>query len=67
MSGLAEESGRAYKKIDTVAGSLEESGISKRVIKLSPIGNVKGLVHINFLSRGIFLIILIALSIILIL
>ena len=42
MSGLAEEAGLAYKKIDSVADSLEQSGISKRVIKLSPIGNIKG-------------------------
>ena len=42
MSGLAEEAGLAYKKIDSVADSLEQVGISKRVIKLSPIGNIKG-------------------------
>ena len=42
MSGLAEESGRAYKDIDNVADSLEQTGISKRVIRLRPIGNIKG-------------------------
>ncbi len=42
MSGLAEESGRAYKDIDNIGDSLEETGISKRVIRLRPIGNIKG-------------------------
>jgi len=42
MSGLAEEAGRAYKSIEKVAKSLEQVGISKRVIRLKPIGNIKG-------------------------
>ena len=42
MSGLAEEAGFAYKEIDTVVGSLKKSGISEPIIKLRPIGNVKG-------------------------
>mgnify|MGYP001591645365 CR=1 FL=1 len=42
MPGLAEEAGRAYKNIDAVADSLEQVGISKRIIRLSPIGNIKG-------------------------
>ena len=42
MSGLAEEAGIAYKNIDLVAQSIEEVGISRRIIKLKPIGNVKG-------------------------
>jgi tRNA-splicing ligase RtcB (3'-phosphate/5'-hydroxy nucleic acid ligase) len=40
--GLAEEAGGAYKDIDEVVLSAELSGISKRVAKLVPVGNVKG-------------------------
>jgi len=42
MSGLAEEAGFAYKQIDDVIDSINKAGISKPIIKLSPIGNVKG-------------------------
>jgi tRNA-splicing ligase RtcB len=41
-SGLAEEAGSAYKSIDEVVAATEEAGISKRVARLVPIGNVKG-------------------------
>jgi tRNA-splicing ligase RtcB len=41
-SGLAEEAGPAYKDIDDVVSATEEAGISKRVARLVPIGNVKG-------------------------
>lgn len=41
-SGLAEEAGGAYKDIDEVVGATHEAGISMRVAKLTPIGNVKG-------------------------
>lgn len=41
-SGLAEEAGKAYKDIDEVVGAAHEAGISRRVVKLTPIGNVKG-------------------------
>lgn len=40
--GLAEEAGAAYKDIDEVVLACELAGISKRVAKLIPIGNVKG-------------------------
>lgn len=40
--GLAEEAGIAYKDIDTVAGATERAGLSRRVARLRPIGNVKG-------------------------
>lgn len=40
--GLAEEAGLAYKDIDVVARTTEESGLSRRVVKLVPIGNIKG-------------------------
>jgi tRNA-splicing ligase RtcB len=41
-SGLAEEAGPAYKNIDDVVEATELSGISKRVVRFVPIGNVKG-------------------------
>jgi len=41
-SGLAEEAGPAYKDIDEVVDATERAGISKRVARLIPIGNVKG-------------------------
>lgn len=42
FSGLAEEAGPAYKNIDDVVAATEEAGISKRVVRFVPIGNVKG-------------------------
>jgi tRNA-splicing ligase RtcB len=41
-SGLAEEAGGAYKNIDDVIEAAELAGISKRVVRLTPIGNIKG-------------------------
>lgn len=41
-SGLAEEAGGAYKNIDDVIEATELAGISKRVARFIPIGNVKG-------------------------
>jgi tRNA-splicing ligase RtcB len=41
-SGLAEEAGPAYKDIDQVIEAAELAGISRRVAKLLPVGNVKG-------------------------
>ena len=41
-SGLAEEAGGAYKDIDDVIEAAELAGISKRVVRLTPIGNIKG-------------------------
>jgi tRNA-splicing ligase RtcB len=41
-SGLAEEAGPAYKSIDEVVEATELAGISKRVVRFAPIGNVKG-------------------------
>ena len=42
FGGLAEEAGIAYKNIDKVATASEEAGLSRRVAKLVPIGNIKG-------------------------
>ena len=41
-AGLAEEAGGAYKDIDDVIATTEQAGISKRVVRFIPIGNVKG-------------------------
>jgi len=41
-SGLAEEAGAAYKNIDDITLTTELAGISKRVVKFVPIGNIKG-------------------------
>ena len=41
-SGLAEEAGPAYKNIDEVVEATEQAGISKRVVRFLPVGNVKG-------------------------
>ena len=41
-AGLAEEAGGAYKNIDDVIEATERAGISKRVVRFSPLGNVKG-------------------------
>ncbi len=40
--GLAEEAGGAYKDIDDVIEATHQAGISLKVAKLIPIGNVKG-------------------------
>ena len=40
--GLAEEAGFAYKDIDIVTAATEAAGLSRRVVKLVPIGNIKG-------------------------
>jgi tRNA-splicing ligase RtcB (3'-phosphate/5'-hydroxy nucleic acid ligase) len=42
MSGLAEEAGIAYKKIDDVIDAVDSVGISRKVAKLLPVGNIKG-------------------------
>jgi len=42
LAGLAEEAGPAYKNIDDVVHAAEMAGLSKRVVRLIPIGNVKG-------------------------
>ena len=41
-SGLAEEAGPAYKDIDEVVSAVDQAGISKKVVRFIPIGNVKG-------------------------
>lgn len=42
FAGLAEEAGGAYKNIEEVVEATELAGISKRVVRFTPIGNVKG-------------------------
>jgi tRNA-splicing ligase RtcB len=41
-AGLAEEAGPAYKNIDEVIAATELAGISRPVVRFTPIGNVKG-------------------------
>jgi tRNA-splicing ligase RtcB len=41
-SGLAEEAGGAYKDIDEVVEATELSGISHKVARFTPVGNIKG-------------------------
>ena len=42
LSGLAEEAGAAYKNIDEVVEAVDKAGISKKVARFIPIGNIKG-------------------------
>jgi tRNA-splicing ligase RtcB len=42
LRGLAEEAGFAYKSVDAVAEATEVAGLSRRVVQLVPVGNVKG-------------------------
>jgi tRNA-splicing ligase RtcB (3'-phosphate/5'-hydroxy nucleic acid ligase) len=42
MAGLAEEAGMAYKDISAVVDTMDAVGISKKVVQLRPIGNIKG-------------------------
>jgi tRNA-splicing ligase RtcB len=42
MEGLAEEAGFAYKDISEVVETMDRAGISKKVVALRPIGNIKG-------------------------
>lgn len=41
-SGLAEEAGGAYKSIDAVVDAADAAGLSRKVARLVPIGNIKG-------------------------
>jgi tRNA-splicing ligase RtcB len=41
-TGLAEEAGGAYKNIDEVIEATKLAGISKPVVRFTPIGNIKG-------------------------
>jgi RNA-splicing ligase RtcB len=41
-SGLAEEAGGAYKSIDAVVDAADRAGLSRKVVRLTPVGNIKG-------------------------
>jgi tRNA-splicing ligase RtcB len=41
-AGLAEEAGLAYKNIDDVVDAAESAGLSRKVARLIPVGNIKG-------------------------
>ena len=42
LSGVAEEAPEAYKDVNNVVNSMHDSGIALKVVKLKPIGNIKG-------------------------
>jgi tRNA-splicing ligase RtcB len=42
LKGLAEEAGEAYKNIDDVVEAARVGGISRPVVRFTPIGNIKG-------------------------
>ena len=42
MGGVAEEAGGAYKNIDEVVEATRVAGISRPVVRLVPLGNIKG-------------------------
>ena len=42
LSGLAEEAGAAYKNIDEVIHVSHAGGLSRPIIKFTPLGNIKG-------------------------
>ena len=42
MPGLAEEAGGAYKSVDEVVLATEIAGLTRRIARFEPIGNVKG-------------------------
>lgn len=42
FAGVAEEAGMAYKDISDVVEAVDSIGISKKVARLQPIGNIKG-------------------------
>jgi tRNA-splicing ligase RtcB len=42
MKGLSEEAGFAYKDLDDVVSAADEGNLSKPIVKLLPIGNIKG-------------------------
>ncbi len=41
-AGLAEEAGLAYKDVSEVVESMARAGVSKKVVALRPVGNIKG-------------------------
>ena len=42
LGRAAEEAGAAYKDIDAVVEATELAGLSKKVARMTPIGNIKG-------------------------
>ena len=42
FAGVAEEAGMAYKDISEVVDAVDTIGLSKKVVRLQPIGNIKG-------------------------
>lgn len=48
-AGLAEEAGIAYKDVNEVIDVIDKAGLSKRIVRFLPIGNIKGTVNLNLL------------------
>jgi len=65
MPGLAEEAGFAYKNINDVIDAVAQAGISKPVVGLTPVGNIKGTANLNIII--LFFVILFVLFLILVL
>jgi len=42
LSGLAEEAPGAYKPVEDVVDAIHQANLAKRVVRLKPIGNIKG-------------------------
>jgi len=42
MSGLAEEAPGAYKAVEEVVNSIHNANLAKKIVKVKPIGNMKG-------------------------
>jgi tRNA-splicing ligase RtcB len=42
FGGLAEEAGAAYKNIDDVVTATDRAGLSRKVVRFIPVGNLKG-------------------------
>jgi tRNA-splicing ligase RtcB len=42
LPGLAEEAPQSYKDVDDVVATCEQAGLARRVVRLRPLGVVKG-------------------------
>ena len=63
MSGLAEEAGAAYKDINEVIETMHIAGISKKVVQLKPLGNVKGAASSSYILFALAMLIFVLSSI----
>src|SRR3989338_10433073 len=63
MSGLAEEAGAAYKDINEVIETMHIAGISRKVVQLKPLGNVKGAASSSYILFALAMLIFVLSSI----